>query len=117
MVNGIRTTLKTKKIGCSNLKTLVENRKLVVSDFEVINEFSNFISNGSSFAADKGKTDDLVMTLVMFGWMTTQDYFKNLTDTDYVRELNKEKSDELDFMLPFGLIDDGSGTEDDNWVL
>ena len=117
MVNGLRTTLKTKKIGCSNLKTLLENGKLVANDFELINELSTFISNGSSFAADKGKTDDLVMTLVMFGWMTTQDYFKNLTDTDYVKVLNEEKQQEVDFMLPFGIINDGMDFDDDGWRL
>ena len=113
MVNGLRTTVKTKKIGCSNLKTLIENKKLIANDFEVINELSTFISNGQSFAADQGKTDDLVMTLVMFGWMTTQDYFKNLTDTDYVRELNAEKQQENEAMLPFGFISDGFDYDDD----
>jgi len=117
MVNGLRTTLKTKKIGCSNLKTLLESGKLLANDFEVINELSTFISNGNSFAADKGKTDDLVMTLVMFGWMTTQDYFKNLTDTDYVKVLNEEKHQEIDMMLPFGMIDDGMDFDDDGWRL
>jgi hypothetical protein len=113
MVNGLRTTIKTKKIGCSNLKTLIESRKLIANDFEVINELSTFISNGQSFAADQGKTDDLVMTLVMFGWMTTQDYFKNLTDTDYVRDLNIERQQENEAMLPFGFISDGFDYEDD----
>jgi hypothetical protein len=117
MVNGLRTTLKTKKIGCSNLKTLIENKKLIANDFEVISELSTFISTGQTFAADKGKNDDIVMTLVMFGWMTTQDYFKNLTDTDYVQNLLQERKEEMDSMLPFGFINSGDGYEDDGLVL
>ena len=57
------------------------------------------------------------MTLVMFGWMTTQDYFKNLTDTDYIKVLNEEKHQEIDMMLPFGMIDDGMDLDDDGWRL
>lgn len=117
MVNGLRTTLKTKKIGCSNLKTLIENKKLLANDFEVISELSTFISNGQSFAADKGKNDDIVMTLVMFGWMTTQDYFKDLTDTDYVKNLLEEKKEDMDTMLPFGFIDSGNPFDDDGFRL
>ena len=116
---GLRTTLKTKKIGCSNLKTLIESNKLQLNDFEVINELSTFVAHGSSYAAQNGKTDDLVMTLVMFGWMTTQDYFKNLTDTDYVRDLREEKEQDVDNLLPFGFVDAGGDGDwdDENWVL
>ena len=38
-----------KKIGCSNLKQLVEDNKLIVEDFDTINELSTFIVKGSSF--------------------------------------------------------------------
>ena len=119
-LSGLRTTLKTKKIGCSNLKTLVESNKLQVNDLEVIKELTTFVANGGSYAAENGKTDDLVMTLVMFGWMTTQDYFKNLTDTDYVRDLRDEKEEEGDGLLPFGFLNDnsdGAEWEDETWVL
>ena len=109
---GLRTTLKTKKIGCSNLKTLVENNKIILNDFEVINELSTFVAHGESYKAQQGKTDDLVMTLVMFGWMTTQSYFKNLTDTDYVQDLKTEKSEEVTQMMPVFLT---SVHEDDEW--
>lgn len=117
-VPGLRTTLKTKKIGCSNLKTLVESNKLELNDFEVINELSTFIAKGSSYAADDGKNDDLVMTLVMFSWMATQDYFKELTETDYVRTLQDNKEKEMEAVLPFGFINDGHDEwDDDGYVL
>jgi hypothetical protein len=53
----------------------------------------------------------------MFGWMTTQDYFKNLTDTDYVQSLLQERKEEMDSMLPFGFINSGDGYEDDGLIL
>ncbi|SVA95850.1 uncharacterized protein METZ01_LOCUS148704, partial [marine metagenome] len=79
---GIRTTKAVKKVGCSNLKTLIESDQLLVEDFDIIVELSNFIQKGSSYEADEGATDDLVMCLVFFAWLANQPYFKELTDED-----------------------------------
>ncbi|HCT53574.1 MAG TPA: terminase, partial [Balneola sp.] len=100
-----------KKLGCSVLKSLVENDKLLIQDMEVINELYTFIAKGQSFEADEGHTDDLVMCLVMFGWLTRQDYFKNLTERDVRLDVYEDEIKRLEEeVLPFGLI---SSLEDD----
>ena len=63
---GVRTTKAVKKIGCSNLKALIESDKLLVEDFDIIVELSNFVQKGASYEADEAATDDLVMCLVLF---------------------------------------------------
>ena len=105
---GIRTTKSVKKVGCSNLKTLIESDKLLVEDFDVIVELSNFIQKGSSYEADDGATDDLVMCLVFFAWLVNQPYFKELTDEDIRHRLfdSQKRAIEQD-MSPFGFIQDG----------
>ena len=105
---GIRTTKAVKKVGCSNLKTLIESDQLTVEDFDIIVELSNFIQKGSSYEADEGATDDLVMCLVFFAWLSNQPYFKELTDEDVRHRLfeSQQKAIEQD-MSPFGFIDDG----------
>ena len=72
---GVRTTKAVKKIGCSNLKQLVEDNKLIVEDYDTINELSTFIVKGQSFEADEGCNDDLVACLFLFGWATDADLF------------------------------------------
>lgn len=118
IVNGLRTTLKTKKIGCANLQTLVESQSLYIPDFWVINELSTFVASGSSYAAQHGKTDDLAMCLVMFGWMATQNWLKEISETDYVKTLSEKEESEYDSLLPFGFINDGhTEWDDDGYVL
>jgi len=75
---GIRTTSSVKNIGCSNLKALVEHNKLKIPDYDTISELSSFTRVKESYQADEGKHDDLVMCLVLFSWLTTQDYFKDI---------------------------------------
>lgn len=77
---GVTTSKKVKNIGCMNIKTLIEDKKIIVEDFETISEFTSFVSSGTSFQAESGCHDDLVMTLVLFAWLTTQSVFANLTD-------------------------------------
>ena len=105
---GVRTTKAVKKIGCSNLKTLIESDKLLICDFDIVVEMSNFIQKGSSFEADEGASDDLMMCLVFFAWLTNQQYFKEITDDDVRRRLfeSQQQAIEQD-MAPFGFIDDG----------
>ena len=105
---GVRTTKAVKKIGCSNLKTLIESDKLLICDFDIVVEMSNFVQKGSSFEADEGSSDDLMMCLVFFAWLTNQQYFKEITDDDVRRRLfeSQQQAIEQD-MAPFGFIDDG----------
>ena len=105
---GVRTTKSLKKIGCSNLKTLMEDDKLVVCDFDTIAELSSFVGKGQSYAGEDGNTDDLVMCLVLFSWLTDQTYFKELVDLDIRKQLWKEKANLVDQdMAPFGFVLNG----------
>ena len=110
---GIRTTKAVKRIGCSNLKQIIEDDKLIIEDLDMISELSTFIIKGSSFQADEGCTDDLVACLFMFAWTTDQTYFKELTDMDIRSTMMKEQQDALEQdMAPFGFI--VTGLEDEN---
>ena len=105
---GIRTTKALKRIGCFNLKQLVEGDKLIIPDFDIVVELSTFIQKGASFEAEEGSTDDLVMCLVFFSWLTDQQFFKDLTDEDIRKRLYNEQKESIEAdMAPFGFIDDG----------
>ena len=110
---GVRTTKAVKKVGCSNLKQLLEDNKLIVEDYDCINELSTFIIKGSSFQADDGCNDDCVACLFLFGWASDQTYFKELTDNDIRMTMLKEQQDALEQdMAPFGFV--LTGLEDEN---
>ena len=110
---GVRTTKAVKKTGCSNLKQLVEDNKLIVEDYDCINELSTFIVKGHSFEADEGCTDDLVACMFLFAWATDQTYFKELTDVDIRATMMREQQDALEQdMAPFGFVI--TGLEDEN---
>ena len=110
---GVRTTKAVKKTGCSNLKQLVEDSKLIVEDYDCINELSTFIVKGHSFEADEGCTDDLVACMFLFAWATDQTYFKELTDVDIRATMMREQQDALEQdMAPFGFVI--TGLEDEN---
>ena len=110
---GVRTTKAVKKIGCSNLKQLVEDNKIIIEDFDTINELSTFIVKGSSFEADDGCNDDMVACCFIFGWVTDQTYFKELTDNDIRQQMYKEQQNQLEQdMAPFGFV--VNGLEDEN---
>ena len=112
---GVRTTIPVKKLGCSVLKSLIEENKLIVEDRDTIHELSTFVGKRQSYEADDGHTDDLVMTLVLFSWLTRQDYFKQLTDVDVRTELYEEKIETLEEDVSFfGFISDGS-EEESTW--
>lgn len=105
---GIRTTKSLKRIGCSTLKQLIESDKILVPDFDVVVEMSTFIQRGQSFEAEDGGTDDLIMCLVFFAWLTDQQYFKDLTDDDIRKQLFDSQKEIIEAdMAPFGFIDDG----------
>ena len=100
---GVRTTKKVKRVGCSTLKDLIEDNKIIIEDFDLIEEMSNFITKKDSYEADEGYHDDLVMCLVLFSWLVRQPYFKELTDSDIRARFLKDKEDMIEAdLLPFG---------------
>ena len=108
---GIKTTATVKRTGCSFLKSMIEDDKLIINDYETINEMSTFISKRQSFQADAGKHDDLMMTLVLFGWLTSQPYFRDMSDVDIRKNLFQDRIDSMEESLaPFGF----SNSEDDD---
>jgi hypothetical protein len=105
---GVRMTKGTKKIGTSNLKSLIEGDKLIINDFDIISELSTFISKGKSFEAETGSHDDLVMCLVIFSWLANQRYFKELTNIDVRGQMFTDQKNAIEAdMAPFGFIDNG----------
>ena len=105
---GLRTTQQVKRIGCYNLKSLVESDQIILRDFTIINELSTFISKNNSYEADSGANDDMVMCLVLFAWMANQKYFKEITDTDARDRLLMDNDRQmLEKMTPFGMIANG----------
>jgi len=115
---GIKTTKSVKKIGCANLKTLIENDKLIINDFDTIAELNTFVRVRDSYEADEGSNDDLVMGLVLFAWLTAQSYFRDSTNIDIRKVLIEENSlYNEENITPVGFIDDGQREEviiDDN---
>ena len=109
---GVRTDKKVKRIGCSQLKTLVEAQRLLVWDKDIISEFSTFVEVKDSYAADEGYHDDLVMPLVLFGWLTTNPYFRDLTNMNLRETMYETQIHQIeDELTPFGFIDDGRDGE------
>jgi hypothetical protein len=109
---GVKTTKSVKKIGCANLKTLIESDKLIVNDFDTIAEMNTFVRVRDSYQAEEGNNDDLVMGLVLFSWLTAQSYFKDSTNID-IRKVLLEEQDMLgdEDLVPVGIIDDGRREE------
>lgn len=105
---GIRTTKTVKSVGTSILKLLIEQDQLILQDFNTIQELSTFSRKGVSYEAESGCHDDLVMCLVLFAWVSDQQYFKEMTDISTLRALRQRSEEEMmDDLLPFGFHDDG----------
>ena len=112
---GLKMSVAVKRIGCSNLKTLIEGDKLLIPDFDTISELTTFVANKTSFAAEDDNNDDLVMTLVLFGWLATQKYFKDIVNHDIRKQIQLENMNQLDEeVLPAPIIDDGLGARYEN---
>ena len=112
---GVKMSVATKKLGCSNLKTLVEESKLIFEDYNIVQELTTFIQKNNSFQAEEGCNDDLAMCLVIFSWVVAQDYFKEMTDNDVRKEIYNEKENQIEQdMSPFGFFSDG--TEEGTFV-
>jgi hypothetical protein len=105
---GVRMTAAVKKLGCSNLRTLIEDDKLLVKDYDIISELTTFIQRKNSFEAEEGCNDDLAMCLVIFSWLVAQDYFKEMTNNDVRKRIYEEQKNQIEQdMSPFGFIVDG----------
>jgi len=119
---GVKMSKTVKKVGSLNLKTLIEENKLIFNDYEIISELTTFISKNNSFEAEEGCNDDLAMCLVIYAWLVQMDYFKELTDQDVRKRLYEEQKNQIEQdMAPFGFMDDGLGdasfvdSEGDRW--
>ena len=111
---GVKMSTTTKKIGCSNLRTLVEEDKLTFCDYNIISELTTFVSKKQSFEAEDGCNDDLAMCLVIFSWLVAQDYFKEMTDSDVRKRIYEEQKNAIEQdMAPFGFVSDGLWDEED----
>ena len=105
---GLKMSPQVKAIGCSNLKTLIEGDKLIINDFDTYSELTTFEQQKNSFAAALGANDDLVMSLVIFAWVTTQQYFKEIVNHDIRKQIQLESMNQIDDdVLPAPIIDDG----------
>ena len=104
---GVRTTTSVKRIGCANFKTLVENDKLIINDYDLLYEMFRFVEHNTKYQAEKGEHDDVVMCCVLFSWLVHQEYFKELANNDARLNVLSHNQDTVDQqMAPFGFIDD-----------
>ena len=109
---GVRMSTQIKKTGCLVFKEMIESDKIILNDFDTIAELSTFVSRGSAYEASAGYNDDLISTLVLFGWLTTQSYFKDLVNTDIRQKLFETKLKKLEEdLVPFGFLE--MGVDDD----
>ena len=109
---GIKMSTATKQVGCSNLKALIEEDKLVIPDYDTIAELTTFIAKGQTFQAEDGCNDDLAMCLVIFSWMAMQPYFKEMHDNDVRARIYADQRDAIEQdMAPFGFVSDGMEDE------
>lgn len=105
---GVQTDKKVKRIGCFNLKSLIEENRLLVNDIDIINEISTFIERNGTYMADEGYHDDLIMTLVLFSWLTTNPYFKDLNNINIREIMYKNRLDQIEQELtPVGWFING----------
>ena len=105
---GVRMTAAVKKLGCSNLKTMLEDDKITTVDYDIISELTTFAQKHNSFEAEEGCNDDLAMCLVIFAWLVAQDYFKEMSDNDIRKRIYEEQRNQIEQdMAPFGFIQDG----------
>ena len=112
---GVKMSTAVKAVGCSNLKALLEEDKLIIKDYDTISELTTFIVKGQSFAAEDGCNDDLAMCLVIFSWMAMQEYFKEMHDNDVRQRIYDDQRENIEQdMAPFGFMSDG--LEDDHII-
>ena len=110
---GLKQTKITKRIGCANAKSLIESHKLILNDFDIVNQLSTYVVDNNTYNAEEGHHDDLVMCLVLFAWMVSQNYFKDMSNTDIRRKILEENDYyNEENLTPFGVFDDGQPEEE-----
>jgi len=119
---GIEINRKTKRLGCSAIKDILETKRLTINDDSTILEISTFEAKGQSYEASDGNHDDLMMNLVLFGYFVSTQYFSDMTDINLKQMMFEQKMQEIENdVVPFGFIDDGSAAiqqienQDDPW--
>ena len=113
---GVRTSKAVKRQGCLALKSLIEEQKFLLFDADCISELSTFVEKAGSFSADEGYHDDLAMCMVLFSWLTTNTFFKDLTNVDIRDNLYNSQMRMIENDLtPFGLV--VNGLEEEGVVL
>lgn len=109
---GVKTTKQVKRIGCATLKTLVESDKFIIVDYDTIYELTRFslknsLKGNQSYEAEEGN-DDMAMCCVLFSWLTTQPYLKEITDLDIRKSIYEQNEKMLEEELsPFGFMNTG----------
>ena len=125
---GVRTTKSVKAVGCNMIKMLIEQDQIIINDFDTVNEFSTFSRKGGTYQAESGRHDDLVMGLVLFGWMSDQAFFKEITDINTVDRLKQRNENAMiESLLPIGFnsydheqqegVPTIASDDDDSWLL
>jgi len=109
---GLKMSPQVKRIGCANLKTLIEGNKLVINDFDTVSELTTFVAQKNSFAAESGSNDDMVMGLVMFAWTTTQKYFREIVSHDIRKQIQLETMNQVDEITPPTLMSEDAVRHD-----
>lgn len=113
---GMKQSKRSKAMGCSALKDLIEKDKLIINHKGTIQELRTFSEKGVSWAAEEGFHDDLVMSLVIFGWLTTQEKFAEYAGKDEMRiasEIFRKELDELgEEYAPVVIYDGANGIEE-----
>lgn len=105
---GINMNRKVKRIGCSGIKDLLEEKKLDIVDEDTILEISTFVAKGQSYEASDGNHDDLMMNLVLFGYFIGTVYFGELTDINIKEMMFEQRMEEIEReTVPFGFFDNG----------
>jgi hypothetical protein len=113
---GLRTTAQTKKLGCAILKRLVEEDKILLNDERIIQELMSFVSKSNTYKAEEGQTDDLVMTLVFFAWLTRQEYYSDLIETAKMNYENAQKPEDDNILFMMNQEDDNEKFSDGSVV-
>ena len=104
--HGVTTSKQVKRQGCFAFKSLLEEQKMLVFDEHIIHEISTFTEKGNTYRADEGYHDDLVMCLVLFGWLSSQQFFKDMTDINTREGLYKQQMGDIETNLtPFIRLD------------
>jgi hypothetical protein len=120
---GVTTSRQVKRQGCFSFKSLMEEQKLLCFDADIIHEMSTFVEKGNTYQADEGYNDDLIMCMVLFGWLTNMPFFKELTDINsreelYNHQMKQIKSNLTPFVMRKGNDEpQGEVIGGDYWLL